>query len=532
MEKFFNNAGPSVAEDHYIIDPLQRIDVDNIEHLIAQKRYFVLHAPRQTGKTTCLLALMHHLNQQGKYHALYVNIEAVQAVRQDVKRGIHTIASIISRGARLFLKDQHIVPWMRKRVSEANADDFIIELLEEWTLHSDKPTVLFIDEVDALIGDTLISLLRQIRTGYSQRPEAFPQSIILCGIRDVRDYRIHTKNKEIITGGSAFNIKAKSLRLGNLTEAEVYDLWQQHTAETGQVFAESIFAELWQDTMGQPWLVNALGYELTWDNRRLRDRNIKITREDYWQARESLIQSRATHLDQLTDKLQEKRVHSVISALLAGKRKAASKIPSDDLQYVEDLGLIRRFPMLEISNRIYRETIPRELTYSTQYMLAQQQSWYLTPQRQIDMPKLLSAFQQFFRENADAWIERFDYKEAGPQLLLQAFLQRIINGGGRISREYGLGRKRTDLFIEWPTSEADGFYGDVQRIVLELKILYQSLDKTVQDGLRQTADYADQCGADEAHLLIFNRQPNIAWDDKIWQREEVYKTRQLGVWGM
>ncbi|SEH06015.1 hypothetical protein [Candidatus Venteria ishoeyi] len=145
----------------------------------------------------------------------------------------------------------------------------------------------------------------------------------------------------------------------------------------------------------------------------------------------------------------------------------------------------------------------------------------------------MSAFQQFFRENADAWIERFDYKEAGPQLLLQAFLQRIINGGGRINREYGLGRKRTDLFIEWPISEEDGYYGAVQRIVFELKILYQSLESTVVDGLKQTAAYAEQCGADEAHLLIFDRRPGIAWDDKIWQDPARHVgQRSISVWGM
>ena len=124
-------------------------------------------------------------------------------------------------------------------------------LLEYWTKQSDKPTLLFLDEVDALVGDTLISLLRQIRAGYGQRPLAFPQAIILCGVRDVRDYRIHRKNKEIITGGSAFNIKATSLRLGNLSETEVMELWQQHTTETGQAFDKAIFPELWQDTNGQ-----------------------------------------------------------------------------------------------------------------------------------------------------------------------------------------------------------------------------------------------------------------------------------------
>ena len=531
MEKFFNNAGPSVPGKHYTIDPLRRIEMGNIEALIAQERYFVLHAPRQTGKTTCLLELMHYLNSQSNYCALYANIESAQAVRSDVPEAIRNICYTLAYSAETYLNNTQLLDKV-ERILQGSASGALTRLLTYWTRITDKPTVLFLDEVDALVGDTLISVLRQIRAGYAQRPAAFPQSIILCGVRDVRDYRIQTQHREIITGGSAFNIKAESLRLDNLTETEIKALWLQHTEETGQTFAEAIFPELWEDTRGQPWLVNALGYELTWRNKSLRDRSQPIGLEDYREAREALIQSRATHLDQLTDKLKEPRVHRVISALLAGQ-VTSDTIPTDDVQYVADLGLIESRPQLRISNRIYQEVIPRELTWTRQITITHEQSWYLTPERRLDMPKLLSAFQQFFRENADAWIERFDYKEAGPQLLLQAFLQRIINGGGRINREYGLGRKRTDLFIEWPVNEAAGYYGEVQRVVFELKILYSSLEHTVAEGLQQTADYADQCGAHEAHLLIFDRRPGIAWEDKVW-RQPAHQIGQcsVNVWGM
>ncbi|MEA3466130.1 MAG: ATP-binding protein, partial [Thermodesulfobacteriota bacterium] len=405
-------------------------------------------------------------------------------------------------------------------------------LLEHWAEISSKPVVLFLDEVDALVGDTLISLLRQIRSGYAQRPQMFPQSIVLCGVRDIKDYRIHQGNGDIITGGSAFNIKAASLTLANFTQDEVHNLWQQHTDATGQTFTKEIFPELWEDTTGQPWLVNALAYELTWEDRSLRDRSIPITLEHYYAARERLIRSRATHLDQLTDKLREKRVHRVISALLAAGDTASINVPPDDQSYVEDLGLIVSRPQLCIANRIYREIIPRELTWVVQSRITQQSHWFITADHRLDMPKLLDAFQQFFREHSKSWIEQFQYKEAGPQLLMQAFLQRIINGGGRINREYALGRKRTDLTIEWPLNEEQGFFGPVQRIVIELKIRYGALDSVIAKGLEQTSGYADSFGAQEAYLIIFNRDAEISWDDKIWQRDESCKTRQIGVWGM
>ena len=123
--------------------------------------------------------------------------------------------------------------------------------------------VLFIDEIDALVGDSLVSVLRQIRAGYDQRPDYFPISIVLCGVRDVRDYRIVLSNQDIITGGSAFNIKAESLRLGNFSKEEIRELYMQHTAATGQEFDEACFPMIWEATEGQPWLVNALGYEVT-----------------------------------------------------------------------------------------------------------------------------------------------------------------------------------------------------------------------------------------------------------------------------
>jgi hypothetical protein len=257
---------------------------------------------------------------------------------------------------------------------------------------------------------------------------------------------------------------------------------------------------------------------------------VPITLERYRAARERLIQSRSTHLEQLGDKLREERVRRVIAELLEGEG-VLGQVSIDDLEYVQDLGLVRTRPQLEIANRIYREVIPRELTWTAQTRIAQPQPWYVRPDRRLDMTRLLAAFQQFFREHSDAWIEGFSYKEAGPQLLMQAFLQRIVNGGGRISREYGLGRKRTDLLLEWPLDEAQGFHGPVQRVVIELKLLKKAPEATLQQGLEQTVGYTRQMGADEAHLVLFDRRAGVGWDERIWQRDLAYDGTEVGVWG-
>jgi hypothetical protein len=532
MERFFNTAGPMIPEDHYYIDALTRVDWEEIRRLIHGKRYFVMHAPRQTGKTSALMAMMHALNEEGNYACAYSNIEAAQVARNDVSQGIPTVCSAVSTALASYLERPELRKWYLEEGVKIQPQDQLFQLLSHWTVTSDKPTVLFIDEIDALVGDTLVSVLRQLRAGYNVRPGEFPQSIILCGVRDVRDYRIHQGSGEIITGGSAFNIKTKSLRMGNFSQEETKALWLQHTEETGQVFDDAIFPELWEDTYGQPWLVNALGQEIIWDIRANRDRSRKITLSDYKEAREELIQSRATHLDQLIDKLEEPRVHRVIAAIISGESSDIEPIKPDDQQYVEDLGLIRTRPKIAISNRIYMEVIPRELTWIAQtHIPEQEQEWYVTPEHSLDMPKLLAAFQQFYREHADIWSKSFMFEEAAPQLLLQAFLQRIVNGGGLITREYGLGRKRTDLFIEWPLDEKQGIHGPLQRIVIEVKLLRGALETIISQGLEQTADYVRRVGADEAHLMIFDRNPEKAWDERIWRRDGNYGGLDITIWG-
>jgi hypothetical protein len=428
------------------------------------------------------------------------------------------------------------IPDIESIRTKNDGDIMLIEALESLCGSLDKPLVFFIDEIDALIGDTLISVLRQLRDGYAKRPTFAPISVILCGVRDVRDYRIHTSVGEIITGGSCFNVKAESLRLGDFSQEDIRGLYEQHTKVTGQVFEDPVYPEIWKLTQGQPWLVNALADQATSKMPEGRDRNQPITAEMIKKAADQLILTRTTHLDQLTDKLREERVRNVIEPLLTGDNKPKN-IPSDDLQYVIDLGLVRTQPSIDIANAIYREIIPRELTWTTQETITEKQVWYVRPDGSLDMGKLLREFQQFFRENSESWLERFDYREAGFQLLLQAFLQRIVNGEGRIEREYALGRGRVDLLVRWryPKDESRGEQKE-QRIVLELKTIREksasSPDRVIVEGVEQTARYADQAEATEAHLIICDERPRRSWDNKVYERVEHCDHQRITLWGV
>lgn len=532
MEKFFNTAGPIQPDMHYFVNPLDRINFHEMEILISQRKYFVLHAPRQTGKTSMLLALRDYLNKQGRHVCVYANVESGQAARNNVDSCIATVCTAIAERTDTVLRNDDASELFEKYKNK-DSNTRLSSYLKALSLMLDKPLILFIDEIDALVGDSLVSVLRQLRSGYDQRPEAFPQSIILCGVRDVRDYRIVLSNQDIITGGSAFNIKAESLRMGNFTKEEIRSLFKQHTQATGQVFDEECYDMIWTATEGQPWLVNALGYEVTMKMMENRDRSVRIIPEMIYRAQEQIIYRRDTHIDILIDKLSEPRVKRIIEPILAGSDVVDdSIIPSDDLQYCIDLGLITDSKPRRISNAIYREVIPRELTWTTQSGLIQQSAWYINEDNTINMPKLLTEFQTFYRENAEAWDKHFDYREAGPQLLLQAFLQRVVNGGGYIDREYGLGMKRTDLLIRKPLT--DHYGGPIQKIFLEIKIKYGALETEINKALDQSYNYLERLHGElkEGHIIIFDRESEKPWDEKLYQKDREYKGCSFKIWGM
>jgi hypothetical protein len=529
--KHFNTEGPIKPELHYFIPVAQRIDLGDILTLIERQKYFVLHAPRQSGKTTTLLEIMRQLNASGKYKCLYVNVERAQLARERIEDAMDAIVKALAHSEKINL-GEHVIAGLSDSALDRGKLSAMHDVLAGWAHTSSLPTVLLIDEIDSLIGDTLVSVLRQLRDGYADRPQNFPQSVILCGVRDIRDYRIHaSREKEVITGGSCFNIKAESLTVGNFSPGEVKDLYLQHTKETGQVFTPEAITLAYDYTRGQPWLVNALAYEACFRIPTGKNRQNPITPDLIREAKESLIKRRVTHLDQLADKLKEPRVRSVISPLIQGDEVRDTE--RDNIDYCMDLGLIIRGPNgLEIANPIYREVIPRELTTITQINLEAtvDRLWYIHADGSIAVEKLLTDFQKFFRENSESWIQLSLYQEAGPQLLLQAYLQRVINGGGRIEREYGLGRKRTDLLLVWPYIKDST--NCEQRVVFELKIDHKGREATIAEGLTQISGYLDRVGEKHGHLLIFNRDPHVSWDDKIFRREMITGKYAVTVWGM
>ena len=501
----FNTAGPIVPAQHYHIPPLRRSGFEEVLQLVEDANYFIVHAPRQTGKTTSLMALRDVLNDRG-YRAVHANLQSASTVSDDPARAIRAVLTRLASRAMTTIDDRYLDREWPGLLERYGPEAAVEEALTRWAGADSTPLVILLDEVDALSGDALLSLLHQLRSGYETRPDRFPHSIVVCGLHNVRDY--------FTPRASPFNIVAKSLRLGDFSETEVRDLLGQHTEETGQRFAPEAVEEVWRSTVGQPWLVNALAYGACFEDPEGRDRGRDITRERIAAARERSILEIPAHFGQVDQRLKEERVRRVLDPILAGA-DTPPDFAADDLRYVRDLGLITTEPTIRIANPIYGEVIPRLLAERAEVTMHHDGSRFLRVDGGLEVSALVRAFQSFFRENAEWRWQGSEFREYGVQVLLQAFLQRVVNPGGHIAREHGLGRGRTDLLISWRKR------GEPQVFVIECKVRRQrdGLEEVIRRGALQTAGYVDRSGAAEGHLLVFDRDERKSWEEKVFHRE-------------
>jgi DNA polymerase III delta prime subunit len=493
----FNVAGPCNPERHYMIPPERRLP--GAVELVERGAYFALHAPRQTGKTTTMKALARRLTAEGRHAALYFTCEEGRAFPENIVEANKVVAGAIEAAARLDLPESLRPP---PRI-DADAGGYVRAQLARWAGVCPRPLVLIFDEIDAMGGHSLESILGQLRAGYDTRPSAAPWSVILCGMRDVRDYKIASGGGPVRLGSSSpFNIKEASLRLGSFAEPEVRELYAQHTAETGQPFADDALARAWELTEGQPWLVNALAREIVEEMKIPPSEPITAAHLDT--AKERVIHARATHLDSLLARLQEDRVQRVLEPILAGELTLNPTFDAD-FEYVVDLGLVAPDRPVRIANPIYREVIVRVLAAPAEALVTATSRTYTGPDGRLDLSRLLHDFAEFWRENGDILATRMPYPEVAPQLVLMAWLHGIVNGCGLIEREVGVGRKRIDLSIRWPFTDAAGKRA-TQREAIELKV-WRDRDKRgdpTTQGLVQIDDYLAKLGLPEGTLVVFD----------------------------
>ncbi|MEZ4311529.1 MAG: ATP-binding protein [Polyangiaceae bacterium] len=497
----FNTAGPNNPERHYMVPATERLP--EARRYVDNGDSFVVHAPRQTGKSTTLQLLARDLTREGRFAALHFSCETGEPSGDDFESAQRAVLFSIRHGAEMRLPEAlRPPPW-----PSATRENLLQAGLSAWAAVCPLPLVLVFDEIDALRGESLRSVLRQLRAGFPDRPTRFPWSVVLCGLRDVRDYKVAGGGDPTRLGTSSpFNIKVVSSRLADFSQSEVDALYSQHSRASGQAFTSEATARAYELTAGQPWLVNALAREVVEEMQVAP--SAPITKDHIEQAKERLILARVTHLDSLASRLNEPRVHRVIGPLLEGAVRI-DEAYDDDLAYVRDLGLVAPDKPVRVANSIYREVIARVLSGGVEEMITASPRSFLLPDGRLDMDRLLDEFAQFWREHGEVLEAGLSYREVAPQLVLMAFLQRIVNGGGQVEREYGVGRGRIDLLVRMPFTAEDGRRA-WQREAMELKVWPARKKDPLQRGLLQLEGYLDRLGLDRGYLVVFDRRPDAA----------------------
>jgi hypothetical protein len=391
------------------------------------------------------------------------------------------------------------------------------DILTNWSeAVAPKSLVVLFDEVDVLEGETLISFLRQVRDGFAGRgPGIFPVSIALVGMRDLKDYITAAKGGVAPNPGSPFNIKEDSTVLSNFQREDIATLFAQRTEETGQQITGEALEYVYDQSRGQPWIVNSLFKRATM---RILDEDSRetVTIDHILEAREQMIQARETHLDALAYRLEDPRIRKIMETLMTGEPDM-NLASGEAFRLCLDLGLVAIIDGApSVANPIYREVLAREITYGAQMAIPLPEWQWQKEDGSLDMDALLREFQRFWRKHSEIWEEKSDYTEAFPHLLLMAFLQRVLNGGGRIEREYAAGRGRMDLAVEYRK----------RWYILEVKLVrdYETPETVQEEGLEQIGRYRDRIDAGApAYLVIFDRRSqarNTPWEERLgWTRE-------------
>ena len=517
--RFFNTTGPCNPDDHYMLPPEDRLVGAQLHRYISDKLYWVLHAPRQTGKTTFLQSWMRDINDGGQALACYVSVEDCQKVTER-QEGMRTIYQAICDYADW---GGLPIPVIKNRKPEG----LLRATLKRWAeLVAPKPLIVLFDEVDVLEGETMISFLRQLRGGFAGRGIGkFPVSIALVGMRDLKVYITASKGGLAPNPGSPFNIKSDSASISNFQKEDIVHLFAQRSTENGQKITQEALDYVFEQSNGQPWIVNSLLARATM--RILKQESVEtVELKHIVDAREQMIQARETHLDALAERLKDPRIQSVVQLILTGDTGQNLDLNNPAVTLAMDLGLVkwdldRGFT---IANPIYEDILTRTLNSVYFIQVPSPSSWrWQTPDERLDMDALLQEFQDFWRNHSDTWEQWTNYTHAFPHLLLMAFLQRVVNATGRVEREFATGRGRMDLAVEYK--------GEWNIIEIKLLRSGRTFERVKAEGLKQVIRYRDTFVPPVGHrknitgvyLVIFDRRPEDVkppWDERIsWEQD-------------
>ncbi|MCK4765126.1 MAG: AAA-like domain-containing protein [Candidatus Aminicenantes bacterium] len=507
-DRIFENAGTVNRENAYYV-PLENVvnvNKQDIKTMVDSGRYFSIFAPRQCGKTTFLESVRSELHSDPTYAVLilsfqeYKNLEREEFYAQveaelyekltgRLKEVRCEKTDIVSR----FLKSHRLTNHLslRKLFEELNR---IIEF---------KKIVVFIDEFDGIPLSELENFLATLRTLYLKYKKIEQKALYSIGLVGIRNI-----TKLIVGGVSPFNI-ADQVDLPPFSLKNVRELFLQYTAETNQPFSEAAVKKIYEETTGQPWLVNRLGTILTVDVKP--GTTAPIEEQDVEEAIQMLLIERNTHFDNLYEKAKLYK-ETFVKIVFNGVKYSPD---DEDQTWLEQYGLIKKKERKAVvANNIYKERyietffdearVPEDLTAAA----------YLLPGDFLDMERILLDFEQYItRIGVSAFYrEEKPYEKTG-QFLLTAYLYRFAGSGGDLRYEVKSGLGRMDILLTYKG----------KKYVIETKVnRYENIDRILESGIAQLAGkYLTSESVDEGYLVIFDtrRAVGVMVEPRVHQLE-------------
>ncbi|MDR1081861.1 MAG: ATP-binding protein [Deltaproteobacteria bacterium] len=527
--------------------------------VIENDEYFVIHAPRQSGKTTLLRNLTKKINDEGNYYALLCPLSFV-ANAENRQEAIRFVIQALTHSIKF--SELPILNNLTEHLPKFSPDTesvIVLDSIKFICSSLDKELIIFFDEADSIPDTAMLAFLLQIREGFNVREfpgnNAFPKSLALVGLRDLNDYRIRIRPDSETTGEhSPFNIHAPSMSIQNFTKNQIRTLYEQHTEVSGQAFDRNAIDRVWYWTEGQAWLVNALArqiIEVQFEN----NYTEAVNKSHVDLATKELLLKNEAHFEDLIKRLKETRITRVMTAALSFSDHDFKLITDDDIQYCINLGLLKHgkngLSDCLPANPIYNEVIVRALSPKIipDIDTIKKKKWM--DGANLNLTGLLQAFQNYWLKNADILFARNQNEklineiteqvatvfnisvdmrkekaaeineirnnsfklvdEAFCVLVLCAFLQRVLNSGAdSVIRQYSLGNKLVDICITY----------NQRAYPIEVKIKGAV---TTEQGIRQLSGYIDKCDTSEGWLIEFDRRPG-----KTLKEKQSFRTYRIG----
>ena len=484
----FNITGPCKPSLHYILPPLER--APTVLRRIRAESYLAVSGPRQSGKTSLLRSVVDAINADGWARAVLVSCESAGQRANVVEIGDAERVMLEAWHGALTETSPEVTWPAVASFLELGAGGRVRAALAAWARASDRPLVVVVDEVDTLARGPFVSMLSQIRSGFPRRPEFFPHSIVLAGMRNLRDYDIALGGAG---NGSPFNI-VESVSVGSFSRDELVRLYAQHTAETGQGFTEAAIELAWNQTRGQPWLVNAIARICVMEL--VTDTSQAVDAEHIEEAIRRIEAGSTTHLTSLAQRLSEPRVMNVVAPAISGRD--LSGVSADDIRYVRELGVLEECGDGELvaANPIYARSLMRALAEPVRSTVAALVPAWRRADGSIDLDKLRGAFLEFWSQHGRTLDPLVTRHEVVPHIVLMAWLDRVANGGGRVDRELAVSRGRLDLLLRHRNL----------RLPIEVKVHLDGRVDPVPQGLVQLDRYCEGLRVDCGWLVVFDQR--------------------------